>query len=101
MFGVVYSISLTPCVGAFLGSAISLAATSSGMFKGTMLLLAYSMGLGIPFAVSAILIDKLNKVFTFIKKHYKIINLLSGIFLITIGILMMFGLLSRFIFLFR
>lgn len=100
-FGIVYSVSLTPCVGAFLGSAISLAATSGGMLKGTVLLLIYSLGLGIPFAVSAILIDKLNKVFTFIKKHYKIINLLSGILLIAIGFLMIFGLLGRFMFLFR
>lgn len=101
MFGVVYSVSLTPCVGAFLGSAISLAATSGGTLKGTVLLLAYSLGLGIPFAVSAILIDRMNRVFTFIKKHYKIINLLSGIFLIAIGFLMMFGLLGRFMSLFR
>ncbi len=101
MFGVVYSVSLTPCVGAFLGSAISLAAVSGSMLKGTALLLIYSLGLGIPFAVSAILIDKLNKVFTFIKKHYKVINLLCGIFLIAIGFLMMFGLLGRFMSLFR
>lgn len=101
VFGVVYSVSLTPCVGAFLGSAISLAATSGGMLKGTTLLLTYSLGLGIPFAVSAILIDKLNKIFTFIKKHYKIINLICGVFLIVIGLLMMFGLLGRFLFLFR
>lgn len=101
MFGVVYSVSLTPCVGAFLGSAISLAATSGGALKGTMLLLTYSLGLGIPFLVSAILIDKLNKVFTFIKKHYKVINLICGIFLIAVGFLMIFGLLGRFMFLFR
>ena len=101
MFGVVYSVSLTPCVGAFLGSAISLAATSGGALKGTMLLLTYSLGLGIPFLVSAILIDKLNKVFTFIKKHYNVINLICGIFLIAVGFLMIFGLLGRFMFLFR
>lgn len=101
LFGVVYSVSLTPCVGAFLGSAISLAATSGGALKGTILLLTYSLGLGIPFAVSAILIDKLNKVFTFIKKHYKVINLICGIFLIVIGLLMVFGLLGRFMSLFR
>lgn len=101
MFGIVYSVSLTPCVGAFLGSAISLAATSGGALKGTILLLTYSLGLGIPFAVSAILIDRLNKVFTFIKNHYKVINLICGLFLIVIGLLMMFGLLGRFMFLFR
>lgn len=101
LFGIIYSMSLTPCVGAFLGSAISLAATSGGAVKGTMHLLTYSLGLGIPFLVSAILIDKLNKVFTFIKKHYKIINLICGIFLIAVGVLMIFGLLDRFMFLLR
>ncbi len=95
VFGMIYSISLTPCVGAFLGSALMLASTSGGAFKGALLLLTYSLGLGIPFLISAILIDKLNSVFTFIKKHYRIINLISGIFLILIGLAMIFGFMNQ------
>lgn len=95
VFGMIYSISLTPCVGAFLGSALMLAGTSGAAFKGAVLLLAYSLGLGIPFILSAVLIDRLNVVFTFIKQHYKIVNFISGIFLIIIGIFMMFGIMNR------
>lgn len=95
LFGIIYSISLTPCVGAFLGSALMLASTSGGALKGTILLLLYSLGLGIPFILSAVLIDKLNTAFTFIKRHYRVINLVCGIFLIIVGILMMFGILNR------
>lgn len=97
VFGMIFSISLTPCVGAFLGSALMLAATVGGAWQGLLLLAVYSLGLGVPFVVSAVLIDKLKGAFTFIKKHYKIINTVCGIFLILIGILMAFGLLSQFL----
>lgn len=94
LFGAIYSISLTPCVGAFLGSALMLASSAGGALRGAVLLLIYSLGLGIPFIFSAILLDKLSDAFTFIKKHYKTINLISGIALIVIGILMASGLLN-------
>lgn len=91
LFGVIYSVSLTPCVGAFLGSALMLASTAGGAGKGALLLLTYSLGLGIPFLFSAVLIDKLNSAFTFIKTHYRIVNLICGIFLILVGIMMAMG----------
>lgn len=94
LFGAIYSISLTPCVGAFLGSALMLASSAGGALRGAVLLLIYSLGLGIPFIFSAILLDKLSDAFTFIKKHYKTINLISGIALIVVGILMASGLLN-------
>lgn len=94
IFGAVYSVSLTPCVGAFLGSALMLASSAGSAFKGATLLLAYSLGLGIPFVFSAILLDKLSGAFSFIKKHYKTINLISGIALIIMGVLMVFGLMN-------
>ena len=95
LFGMVYSVSLTPCVGAFLGSALMLASTAGGAVKGTLLLLCYSLGLGVPFLLSAILLDRLGTFFTFIKNHYRVINLACGIFLIATGILMMCGLLNN------
>lgn len=94
LFGAIYSISLTPCVGAFLGSALMLASSAGGALKGATLLLTYSLGLGIPFIFSAVLLDKLSGAFTFIKKHYKVINLVSGILLIIVGLAMAFGLLN-------
>ncbi len=97
LFGVIYSVSLTPCVGAFLGSALMLASSSGGAVKGALLLLVYSLGLGIPFIVSALLLDRLKGVFGFIKSHYKVINAVCGGFLILVGVLMMTGVLGRFL----
>ena len=59
------------------------------------MLLAYSAGLGIPFILSAVLIDKLKSAFRFIKMHYEIVNKVSGALLIAIGILMATGMLGR------
>lgn len=95
LFGVIYSVSLTPCIGAFLGSALTLAGASGTAVKGVLLLVTYSMGLGVPFLISALLIEKLNTAFTFIKKHYRVINIVCGSFLILVGILMACGLIDR------
>jgi cytochrome c-type biogenesis protein len=95
LFGVVFSIGWTPCVGAFLGSALMLAAQQGHMGEGMLMLLAYSLGLGIPFVLSAVLIDYLKGAFQWIKKHYTVINAVCGCLLILIGILMATGLLGR------
>lgn len=97
LFGVIFSVGWTPCVGAFLGSALMLASQQGTMLRGVLLLLCYSLGLGIPFVASAMLIDRLKSTFDLIKRNYKIINAVSGGLLIVIGILMMTGLLNRLI----
>ena len=97
LFGIVFSVGWTPCVGAFLGSALMLAANRGTVFEGVVMLLLYSLGLGIPFFISAILIDRLKGAFTFIKKHYKIINTVCGVFLIVMGVLMATGLFGKFL----
>ena len=95
VFGMIFSVGWTPCVGAFLGSALMLASTQAHMMKGILMLLCYSLGLGIPFVISAILIDKLKGAFQFIKKNYRIINMICGVFLIMIGVCMAAGMLGR------
>lgn len=95
LFGIVFSIGWTPCVGAFLGSALMLASQQGHVFDGVLMLLVYSLGFGIPFVLSAVLIDKLKSTFDFIKRNYKTVNLISGILLIIVGILMMSGLLNK------
>jgi cytochrome c-type biogenesis protein len=97
LFGIVFSVGWTPCVGAFLGSALMLASQQGHVIEGVFMLLAYSLGLGIPFIASALLIDKLKGAFGWIKKHYNVINIVCGGLLIVVGILMMTGLLGRFI----
>ena len=97
VFGIVFSIGWTPCVGAFLGSALMMAASQAQATEGIIMLLLYSLGLGIPFFISAILIDKLRGAFTFIKKHYKVINTVCGSLLVLVGVLMATGLFGKFI----
>ena len=97
LFGVVFSIGWTPCVGAFLGSALMIAANQGHVVEGMLMLLVYSLGLGIPFFISALLIDRLKGAFSFIKKHYNIINIVSGVLLVVVGLLMATGLFSKLI----
>jgi len=88
LFGILFSISWTPCIGTFLSSALLLIAKGQDIFKGIVMMFLYSIGLGIPFIISAILIEKLKKVFDFIKKHYEVIKRISGVILIIAGIYM-------------
>lgn len=94
LFGMVFSVGWTPCVGAFLGSALMLASQQGHVLEGTLMLLTYSLGLGIPFLLSAVLIDQLKGAFNFIKRHYTLINRICGGLLILIGILMATGVLN-------
>lgn len=91
LFGVIFSVGWTPCVGAFLGSALMLASQQGQVLVGVMMLLCYSVGLGVPFFISALLIDRLKGAFAFIKRNYKVINLVCGCFLILVGVLMATG----------
>ena len=95
IFGIVFSVGWTPCVGAFLGSALMLASQQGHVAEGMLMLLAYSLGLGIPFLLSAVLIDYLKGAFNWIKRNYKVINTISGSLLIILGIAMASGLLGR------
>ena len=95
LFGMIFSVGWTPCVGAFLGSALMLASQQAHVMEGMLMLLAYSLGLGIPFILSAVLIDYLKTAFNWIKKNYRVINVVSGGLLVLIGILMATGTLGR------
>ncbi len=99
IFGIIFSVGWTPCVGAFLGSALMLASQQGHVLEGMGMLLCYSLGLGIPFMFSAVLIDHLKSAFNWIKGHYDIINKICGFALIVVGVLMMTGLMGRFLFL--
>ena len=95
VFGIVFSVGWTPCVGAFLGSALMLASQQGHVVEGMLMLLAYSMGLGIPFVLSGVLIDYLKSAFNWIKRNYRVINAVCGGLLILIGVLMATGTLGR------
>ena len=95
LLGGVFALGWTPCVGAFLGSALMLASQQGHAGEGMLLLLSYSLGLGVPFLTSALLIDQLRTAFDWVKRHYNVINIVSGLLLITVGVLMATGLLGK------
>lgn len=95
VFGIIFSVGWTPCVGAFLGSALMMAGQEGSALSGIIMLLVYSLGLGIPFILSAILIDRLRSAFDLIKRNYRIINTVCGILLIAVGVLMATGMMGR------
>lgn len=95
-FGAVFSLAHLPCIGAFLGSALMSASASGSAQKGFFMLLSYSFGMGVPFLVSALLIQKLSLFFDKIRNNYKIINPICGSLLIALGLLMASGLLHSF-----
>ena len=97
LFGMVFSVGWTPCVGVFLGSALMLASQQGHVVEGMLMLLVYSLGLGVPFLFSAVLIDRLKGTFNWIKSHYKQVNLVCGGLLVLVGILMATGQLGRFL----
>ena len=93
-FGLAFALGWTPCVGAFLGSALSLAATSGQSLVGFGLLISYSLGLGVPFVISAVLIDQLEGAFSWVKRHYAVIDTVCGLLLVVVGVLMATGMLG-------
>ena len=90
LFGLIFSISWTPCVGSFLSSALMLIAKEQNIIKGIILIIIYSLGLGVPFIISAILANKLKDTFDFIKKHYIAVKRISGMILIGMGLYIIF-----------
>lgn len=90
IFGMIFSVCWTPCVGVFLSSALMMSATSANILKGGFMLLIYSIGLGIPFILTSIFLERLRNTFNTIKKHYNIINKIAGIILIINGIALIF-----------
>lgn len=95
LFGLVFAVGVGPCTGAFLGSALALASTSGTVAKGLLLLLFYSMGIGIPFIITAVLTDKTKRLFGFIKRHFRAVKIVSGSLLVVMGVLMAAGIMDK------
>ncbi|MBO7431541.1 MAG: sulfite exporter TauE/SafE family protein [Elusimicrobia bacterium] len=91
LIGCAFAFSWTPCVDPILASILIMAATQGTVAKGTFLLLVYSLGLAIPFILTALFINRFFTVFNTLKKYYRIIEILSGTLLIIMGILIISG----------
>ncbi|MCL2047979.1 MAG: cytochrome c biogenesis protein CcdA [Defluviitaleaceae bacterium] len=100
LFGIIFAIGWSPCVGSFLGAALMKAASRGGTLHGALMLLVYSAGLALPFVISAVLMAQLKGAFDIIKRNYKKINFASGVLLIITGVLIASGLMGRYLALF-
>ena len=92
LFGAAFSLGWTPCLGAFLGTALLMASSMDTLYQGMALLLTFSLGLGIPFLLTALLWSRLQNAFAFIKENLGIIQTISGVLLIVVGLMMLFDL---------
>lgn len=87
LIGVTFAAAWTPCAGPILGSILVLAGTKANVLMGAKLLTVYSLGIAVPFFITAILVDSFLEYFNRIKKLMGIINIIGGVFLIIVGIL--------------
>jgi len=85
--GVVFAAGWTPCIGPILSTILIYASTSKSLVTGILLLTYYSVGLGIPFFLSSLAFNSFLSAFDKIKRYMRVINVVSGLFLIGIGIL--------------
>jgi cytochrome c-type biogenesis protein len=93
VFGMVFGFGWSPCQGYFLGSSLMLAGNSKTVLQGTLMLLLYSIGLGVPFIISSIIFENAKGAFGWLQKHSRAISILSGILLIAAGLLVFFNIL--------
>jgi cytochrome c-type biogenesis protein len=89
IMGMAFAFGWTPCIGPALASVLALAADSHTLGRGEVMLVAYSLGLGVPFVLAGVAFGRLTGVFTFVKVHTRIINLISGLVLAALGVLLL------------
>jgi cytochrome c-type biogenesis protein len=99
LVGFAFAAGWTPCVGPILGSILILAASNASVTQGALLLLTYSLGLGIPLFLSALAMHQFLVFFNRFKRYIRLFEILTGIFLMVIGVMVFFNyitLLSRY-----
>ena len=87
--GIIFAAGWTPCIGPILSTILIYASTSKSFSTGILLLSIYSMGLGLPFFLASLAFNSFLSTFEKMKRYMRVITLVSGLFLIAIGILML------------
>jgi len=85
--GAAFAVGWTPCTGPILGAILTTAAQRGGVAGGAFLLLFYSLGLAVPFLLSAVAFDRFTGAFKWLRNHYTVITVVSGAILIVVGVL--------------
>ena len=91
LVGIAFAFGWTPCIGPILGGILGLAANQGTVAQGMLLLTFYSLGLGIPFLITAISFNWFLGFSGFFKKHFRSIEVASGLLLVAIGLLIFFN----------
>jgi cytochrome c-type biogenesis protein len=94
--GAIFAIGWTPCIGIILGGILTLAATSTTALQGTLLLVAYTVGLGLPFLLIAAVYDRAPRLMAPLVRHGRIVALVGGLLVSFIGVAMVFDWLALF-----
>ena len=89
LMGMAFAFGWTPCIGPILSVVLSTAATQSTLGRGIGLLVAYSIGLGVPFVAAGLGLGRLTRLFGWVKRHFRALNLVSGAFLVAFGLLLL------------
>jgi cytochrome c-type biogenesis protein len=95
LVGIAFAAGWTPCIGPILAAILAVAATAERVYQGILLLLLYSLGLGLPFLVSALAMHSFLTMFNRFKKYIRVFEVITGVFLIVIGVLIYTNWLSR------
>jgi len=93
--GVAFAIAWTPCIGPTLGAILSAAAVTESAGRGALLLAVYSLGLGLPFLLSAVAFGRMTELLKPIRRHYGLVIAVGGLILIGMGVLVLTGELFR------
>ena len=89
VMGMAFAFGWTPCIGVQLGAIFTLAADSGTLAKGIGLLVVYSLGLGVPFIAAGLAFGRLASAFAWVKRHFRAINLVSGVILALFGLVLL------------
>ena len=91
LIGFAFAFGWTPCVGPILAVILGIAAVQDSVFKGILLLAVYSLGLAVPFLMTALLMGRFMKFYSGFRRHMHAVEVASGALLIVLGALLMFG----------
>jgi cytochrome c-type biogenesis protein len=95
LVGIAFAAGWTPCIGPILAAILAVAATEEKVYQGIFLLFVYSLGLGVPFFLSALAMHRFLAVFNRFKKYIHAFEIITGIFLMVIGVLIYTNWLTR------
>lgn len=90
LLGMAFAFGWTPCIGPVLAGILTMAAGQDTVGQGVFLLSLYSLGLGVPFFLTALSLDRFYQVFEHVKRHFKAVEVTSGLLLVGVGLLVMF-----------